>query len=72
MDKKLAAENLLEELLAYHGPVIRQVITFLFICLFIFWWFSMVVLVLVKTCRPYFYYLPDETNGGDIYQACRT
>lgn len=33
MDKKLAAENLLEELSSYHGAIIRQVI-FLFYSFF--------------------------------------
>lgn len=33
MDKKLAAENLLEELSSYHGAIIRQVI-FLFYLFF--------------------------------------
>lgn len=66
MDKKLAAENLLQELTSYHGAIINQV----------FWiisqikLFILILLLYLYVLKMLSILLSDETNGGDLYQAC--
>lgn len=64
MDKKIAAENLLNELSSYHGATIRQVISLF--TLYIFFSVSSNYNRLSSNCVT----SVDEANGGYLYQTC--
>lgn len=70
LDKKYAAENLLNELSSYHGVVIRQVSSSLILHLsYCRHSFFLNFPVLKKETAPC---NVDETNGGDVHQTCGT
>lgn len=62
-DKKLAAENLLEELSSYHGPIIKQVMSEYNILVQTF---GIILANNSKGCC-----ITDETNGWSLHKTCR-
>lgn len=66
IDKKVAAEHLLQDVSHHHGPMIRQVNL-----VFIQSYASLTLMPGYLAADPIFFLFSDETTGRYLHQACR-